>query len=136
LIRPPYDRWRGAYVGRLSPNADVQHARALASFREAISLGVDLRVCILAGPGCPVAEALAEDSWLPEDVPVVPLPGCVRSPCCGCVYSAKVKPDEPISDVDAAALSLEFDNWQSLLSPDEQLAIQTLLRNTTAAFGA
>jgi len=80
--------------GKLPPGAEEDHKRQMQEFREANALGILKGVQILSGPGCPVSEAQEGQIYQLERVPNLPLPGCDRSPCCACCYTAVV--DDPV----------------------------------------
>ena len=76
------------YIGRLPPGAAEELQKSLREYRQLARDGIVKGVEILHGPGCAVAEAQAGTIYPVDRVPSLPLPGCNRSPCCGCCYSA------------------------------------------------
>jgi hypothetical protein len=74
------------HIGKLPPGAAEDLARELSEARELAKEGIVKGVKILAGPGCAVAEAQEGTVYPVDQVPALPLPGCQRSPCCGCDY--------------------------------------------------
>lgn len=79
------------YVGKLPPGAKEDLAASLKSFRKSAKDGIIRGIEISPGPGCSVAEAQAGTVYSVDDVPSLPLPGCKRSPCCGCDYLPVLK---------------------------------------------
>lgn len=78
------------YVGKLPPGAKAMLRAELNSLKPLVKDGIVKGVKIMPGPGCQVAEAQAGEVYLLDDVPQLPLPGCKRSPCCGCCYQGVV----------------------------------------------
>jgi hypothetical protein len=78
------------YRGKLPPGRKEQLARSLKSYRRAQATGALKGLQILAGPGCAVSESQQGKIYDLATVPSLPLPGCDRSPCCGCCYSRVV----------------------------------------------
>jgi hypothetical protein len=76
--------------GKLPPGRKEQLARSLKGYRLAKASGALKGVKILAGPGCAVSESQQGKIYDLATVPRLPLPGCDRSPCCGCCYSPVV----------------------------------------------
>jgi len=80
--------------GKLLPGIAATHRRTLASYRrDARRVGILIRVEIL-GPGkgqCPVVDAQRGEVYSLDEVPKLPLKGCVRSPCCACCYAPVTK---------------------------------------------
>src|SRR5262249_6507432 len=78
------------YRGRLMPGRTALLINQLNSFRQSEREDLEIGVRILTpGPGeCPPGEALATTIFPLNRVPSLPLPGCDRSPCCGCAYVA------------------------------------------------
>lgn len=79
------------YVGKLPPGAVEELRKSLHDYRQMAKEGFVKAVEILPGPGCAIAEAQAGTAYHVDRVPALPLPGCKRSPCCGCCYNAVVK---------------------------------------------
>lgn len=77
------------YRGKLRPGADASFARSIRSYREADRLGVLKGVELIGCPDCPISAAHA-GIYTIDNLPALPLPGCNRSPCCGCDYSPVV----------------------------------------------
>jgi hypothetical protein len=76
------------YIGKLPPGAAKDLQRELREIQASAKFGIVKGVKILPGPGCTIAEAQAEKVYPLDQVPNLPLPGCDRSPCCGCCYLA------------------------------------------------
>jgi hypothetical protein len=79
------------FRGKLSPGAAEQNQSSLESYRKAIKQGAKLKVEILGSPDCPVSWAQNGKLYSIDGVPPLPLPGCDRSPCCGCCYAPVVQ---------------------------------------------
>ena len=125
------------YEGKLPPGAAEQLARSLDSWRQSKAMGLNVRVGICSGPGCQLAEALDGQSWALDDVPSLPIPGCIRSPCCGCCYTP-VQPDldlTPMTAEEAAENEREFEELVTQLPSKEEEAVRGILANALKAFG-
>jgi hypothetical protein len=75
------------YRGKLPPGREEQLSRSLKSYRRAQGSGALMGLKILAGPGCAVSESQQARIYSLATLPSLPLPGCNRSPFCGCCYS-------------------------------------------------
>lgn len=77
--------------GKLPPGAREQLQRTLRDLKQAAKSGVLAGVEILPGPGCAVSEAQQGNIYPIDKVPMLPLPGCDREPCCACDYVGATK---------------------------------------------
>ncbi len=81
--RPHYDRWEGAYVGKLPPGAQGQLDAAITNYRAS---DVVTHVEIFVPADCPVGQTLANVLFPLATPPSLPVAGCKRAPCCACAY--------------------------------------------------
>ncbi len=79
------------YQGKLLPGMAETHQAELDKLQEAHRMKILKGVQILSGPGCAVSQAQEGRVYSLRSVPQLPLPGCDRSPCCGCCYQGVVK---------------------------------------------
>jgi hypothetical protein len=80
---------KSANCGKLLPGAEAQLQRTLSDLKKAADVLAGVQ--ILPGPGCAVSEAQKRKVYPLDQVPALPLPGCMRDPCCACDYVGVVK---------------------------------------------
>ena len=83
----------GKYIGKLPPGAAEDLSSSLESYIELSRQGIIKGVKVSAGPGCPVAARLAGKVFAMNEIPLLPIAGCVRAPCCGCDYLPAIADD-------------------------------------------
>lgn len=74
------------FRGKLPPGAAAQLQQVIRDARKLAKTGELAGIEILGCDECPVSKAQAGKIYSVDLVPSLPLPGCERSPCCGCCY--------------------------------------------------
>jgi len=75
--------WRG----RVPPELAEGHKRQLEEIAKIPKLGIGVQGARIFGcPDCQISLEHQDIVFPLGSVPALPLPGCDRSPCCGCCY--------------------------------------------------
>jgi hypothetical protein len=77
------------FESKLSLARAEQLALKINSYRQAAVLGIRVDLEILPTPGCRVSEAQSGRTYGLEEIPALPLSGCINPHGCGCCYSPK-----------------------------------------------
>jgi hypothetical protein len=76
------------FQARLSLARAEHLAHTIEKYRQAqIALGTEVKLEILATPGCSAAQAQAGKAYSLDGLPILPIPGCNKTLGCGCCYS-------------------------------------------------
>jgi len=79
------------FIGKLPPDALEILNSTLKDFDVHFKDGILKGVEILGCNNCALSMAQKGKVYNPSEVPSLPLPGCSRSPCCGCDYGPVVR---------------------------------------------
>jgi hypothetical protein len=124
-------------VARIPDSAELAayREREIHSYLKAVEVGVDCWLMILPCDDCEASKVVEGARFDEVSLPTIPLPGCVRKPCCACAILTGVPPAKTYSPEESAQIDRDYEAELAKLPKGQADAIRRSLSATLSGFG-